>query len=218
MFGMSLESLIQIFEKSKSLDSRIKAAEDKAKLGSSISYWKEKQKNHRNKFFIFSTLSIILIGVLIFVLFYLLNTHNLQINTEINSSSQSTINNDINLKKEIEVESKKITSEDLNKNSSLYLDYSKLAWFALMIFASSSALWIIRISVKIALSNLHLSEDANERVVMIQTYLSFVQEGQIEEKDKEIILTSLFRPSNIGIIKDESSVTVMDILTAFKKN
>jgi uncharacterized membrane protein len=96
-------------------------------------------------------------------------------------------------------------------------DYSKLAWYILMIFASSSAFWIIRITVKIALSNLHLSEDAHERVVMIQTYLSFVKEGQIDENDKNLILSSLFRPSNIGIIKDESSVTVADIITAFKK-
>lgn len=96
-------------------------------------------------------------------------------------------------------------------------DLSTLSLYVFIIFASSSVFWIIRITVKIALSNLHLSEDAYERFVMIQTYLSFVQEGEIDEKDKELILSSLFRPSNIGIIKDESSVTVTDIITAFKK-
>jgi len=47
--------------------------------------------------------------------------------------------------------------------------------------------------------------------------LSFIQEGQIDEKDKNIILSSLFRPANAGIIKDESSVTVADIVMPFKK-
>ena len=40
---------------------------------------------------------------------------------------------------------------------------------------------------------------------------------KLDKKDKELILSSLFRPSNIGIIQDESSVTVTDIITAFKK-
>ena len=120
-------------------------------------------------------------------------------------------------KEESDEGSKKI-SEEKDENSLLKdFENSNLPWYFLMIFTSSSAFWIIRITVKIALSNLHLSEDAYERVVMIQTYLSFVKEGQIEENDKNLILSSLFRPSNIGIIQDESSVTVSDIITAFKK-
>ena len=120
-------------------------------------------------------------------------------------------------KEELDEESRKI-SEKKDENSLLKdFENSNLPWYFLMIFTTSSAFWIIRITVKIALSNLHLSEDAYERVVMIQTYLSFVKEGQIEKNDKNLILSSLFRTSNIGIIQDESSVTVSDIITTFKK-
>ena len=146
------------------------------------------------------------------ILFIALNNHEKQTNI----NKQVEITNDINTTTKVQEINE--NNNKLEEKSSFFdFDYSKLAWYILMIFASSSAFWIIRITVKIALSNLHLSEDANERVVMIQTYLSFINEGQINENDKNLILSSLFRSSNIGIIKDESSVTVADIIMAFKK-
>lgn len=206
------EQFNEIFEKAESLDNKIKAAEDKAKLNASVSYWKTKQKSHKTKFWWFGGGAIGFIVILVLILFIALNSHENQTNI----NKQIEITNDINTTTKIqEINENNNKLED--KSSFCDFDYSKLAWYILMIFASSSAFWIIRITVKIALSNLHLSEDAHERVVMIQTYLSFVNEGQIDEKDKKLILSSLFRPSNIGIIQDESSVTVADIITAFKK-
>lgn len=255
----------EIFEKAKTIDekceSTISAAEKRAELGASVSYWQQKQKTHMNKFKWFSATSICLIGILIFILFCALTYHennnkneikqeidkNTQIAKEVKDDGNTKIpeKNDIKSEpKELKVEkqgkdnkslaidinvqiekvtqmykeeSKEISEKNNENDSPKDFDYNKLAWYALMIFASSSAFWIIRITVKIALSNLHLSEDANERVVMIQTYLAFVKETEVKEKDKELILSSLFRPSNIGIIKDESSVTVTDIIMAFKK-
>jgi len=224
----------EIFKKAENLDSRIKAAEDKANLNASVSYWQTKQTNHRNKSIGFGLFAIGLIGLLIWILFFALNYHENQVNgskkTEVINMinkvvEAKTITRDTNKSQEKSISTAKQTQPEIEKvipqnkeeTKSFDFDYSKLAWYALMIFASSSVFWIIRITVKIALSNLHLSEDAHERVVMIQTYLSFVNEGQIDEKDKNLILSSLFRPSNIGIIKDESSVTIADIITAFKK-
>lgn len=213
-----------IIEKAQTLDSKIKAAEDKAKLGASTSYWKTKQDSHKKKFYIFGGISITLILLLISILSYIINSHYNQVNeknkTQISPSQSQKITkveSNTNKEKKNLKEPEKITSKNSDSISSLTFDFSKIGWYALMIFASSSIFWIIRITVKIALSNLHLSEDAYERVVMIQTYLSFIQEGEIEEKDKELILSSLFRQSNIGIIKDESSVTITDIISAVKK-
>ena len=206
------EQFNEIFEKAKSLDNKIKAVEDKAKLNASVSYWRIKQKSHKSKFWWFGAGAIGFIVILVLVLFIALNSHENQTNI----NKQIEITTDINTTTKVQ----KINENDnklQEKPNSFDFDYSRLAWYILMIFASSSAFWIIRITVKIALSNLHLSEDAHERVVMIQTYLSFVNEGQINEDDKNLILSSLFRPSNIGIINDESSVTVADIITAFKK-
>ena len=94
----------------------------------------------------------------------------------------------------------------------------KFLHYGFLILLSSMAIWFIRILMKITLSNYHLSIDANERVIMIRTYLSLIQEGaSYDEKDKKVILDNIFRPTNFGIIKDESSVTVTDIISSFKK-
>ncbi|MDD3598475.1 DUF6161 domain-containing protein [Sulfuricurvum sp.] len=203
------------------------AAVDYAQLDASVSYWKTKQGEHRKKFWRFGGGAIVLIAILIGILYATLYSHenlikNKKIISETNTSNEvpkiiQDINKSTNVTKQVLAEQKKDISNNEENSKCDDFDYSKLAWYILMIFASSSVFWIIRITVKIALSNLHLSEDAYERVVMIQTYLSFVKEGQISEDDKNLILSSLFRPSNIGIIKDESSVTVADIVTAFKK-
>lgn len=258
----------KIFEKSKTIDekceSTISAAEKRAELGASISYWQKKQEKHKEQFDKYKNIAISLIIGLVLILGVFIfcekkfgdNHFKDETKKEIdNKISESDGNNQLNEKKEIKSEPKELKVEKQGKdNKSLAIDInvqiekvtqtnkeelenglketsekkdensflkdfenSNLPWYFLMIFASSSAFWVIRITVKIALSNLHLSEDAHERVVMIQTYLAFVKETEVKEKDKELILSSLFRPSNIGIIQDESSVTVTDIITAFKK-
>lgn len=220
----------EIFVKSTKIDetykNTIQAAEDKAKLGASVSYWNEKKYKHKRQFWIFIGIAIFAIIALISVLFFVVQNHTVQINQSIKTETTTKNNNGLESGKTIKAK-KQQENESIQKNNIKSeakeeqkepFDYTKLAWYALILFASSSTFWIIRITVKIALSNLHLSEDAYERVVMIQTYLSFVQEGQLkDEKDKQLVLSPLFRPSNIGIIQDESSVTVADIVTAFKK-
>ena len=220
----------EILEKAKTaqqdyLNAKNAAIED-SKLKDSVKYWEEKQEKHEKQFDKYKSIAIGLIFGLVCVLSLILFLHNYQLDNkkiEIKQTAQSIKNEDNNLVKEkqnIKSESEfKAIIEKQDDNNLKDFDYSKLAWYALMIFASSSAFWIIRITVKIALSNLHLSEDAHERVVMIQTYLAFVKEGELKDgnEDKKLILSSLFRPSSIGIIQDESSVTVTDIITAFKK-
>lgn len=233
-FNTAKTELNEILSKSttaqQEFQSAKNAAVDYSKLNASVSYWQTKQAKHIKKFWYFIGGAILLIFLLVGLLFMALNYHNNQINeskkieiiNKINTTTETKkiiedSNKSINLIRQNQLEPKQTISNNKEETKIFDFDYSKLAWYILMIFASSSAFWIIRITVKIALSNLHLSEDAHERVVMIQTYLSFVKEGQIDENDKNLILSSLFRPSNIGIIKDESSVTVADIITAFKK-
>jgi hypothetical protein len=79
-------------------------------------------------------------------------------------------------------------------------------------------IWLIRILIKITLSNYHLSVDAKERVVMIRTYLSLLKEGEsFEKEDKKVMLDNIFRPTNFGIISDETSVTLTDVISSLKK-
>jgi hypothetical protein len=68
------------------------------------------------------------------------------------------------------------------------------------------SIWIVRLLVRMFLSNLHLSEDAAERRTMILTYLSMSREGsQFEAKDKNLILQHLFRSASDGLVKDDAA-------------
>lgn len=223
------EELSKILLRSQEAESNylatITAADNAIRLNLSVDYWKEKQIQHQKKFYIYGVISIILIFALIVALKILISNHNTEIDlneknisnsleiVETNPFLDKNISQAVTLKSATQDNNK--DSEILTQNSLAYIHF--FGWYALLIFASSSILWIIRIVVKIALSNLHLSEDAHERVVMIQTYLAFIKEGHgLEENDKQLILSSLFRPSNIGIIKDESSITVADIVSSLK--
>ncbi|MBC9797858.1 DUF6161 domain-containing protein [Sinomicrobium weinanense] len=87
--------------------------------------------------------------------------------------------------------------------------------YAVFLGALTLIVWIIRLLVKIFLSNLHLLSDAKERETMIMTYLAFEREEQVLSKeDKDLILPSIFRVSSNGIIKEDSSPNpIMNIVT-----
>lgn len=78
---------------------------------------------------------------------------------------------------------------------------------------TSLAVWVMRILVRIFLSNLHLATDAKERVTMITTYIAMLREKDgLKDEEKQLILQTVFRPSSTGIIKDEASPpTIVDI-------
>ena len=89
--------------------------------------------------------------------------------------------------------------------------------YALYFFLISILIWVSRIILKIALSNLHLSEEAREKKTMILTYLALITEGAgLKDDDRKLVLEAIFRPSTNGLIKDESNVTLLDIANIFK--
>jgi hypothetical protein len=87
---------------------------------------------------------------------------------------------------------------------------------SLILFAVFGA-WAGRLIVRLFLSNSHLATDAAERVVMTQTYLALVEESKLsDEKDRSLVLASLFRPGSDGIVKEESIPhPALDLLTRF---
>jgi hypothetical protein len=54
--------------------------------------------------------------------------------------------------------------------------------------------WVVRILVRLLLSNIHLLTDARERVTMVQTYLALLRRGKIKDDERMFILQTLFRP------------------------
>ncbi|MBL3557129.1 MULTISPECIES: DUF6161 domain-containing protein [Marinobacter] len=82
-----------------------------------------------------------------------------------------------------------------------------------MLAISTFGIWVTRLSAKIFISNLHLRTDADERVTMIQTYLALLREGSGPmDGERQLILQTLFRPSNTGFIKDDGPSSFHDVI------
>lgn len=70
--------------------------------------------------------------------------------------------------------------------------------------AAALVVWVLRILVRLFLSQVHLRSAAAERVVMANTYLALLKESAgIQEKDRELILAALFARTPSGLIKDD---------------
>jgi hypothetical protein len=67
-------------------------------------------------------------------------------------------------------------------------------------------------------SQKHLFLESQERQTMLKTFLAFMNEGNVEgTNDKRIILETLFRPSQTGIIKDHGPIVPADnVINVFK--
>ena len=91
--------------------------------------------------------------------------------------------------------------------SALYfLSTEPVSYFkvAIFLFLGTLFFWAMRVLVKLMLSNVHLEGDAHEREVMCQTYLALLRDKTgLEENDKKLILTTLFRPSSSGIMGED---------------
>lgn len=72
--------------------------------------------------------------------------------------------------------------------------------------AAFFGIWLERILVRLFVSNMHLATDAEERVTMLQTYLSIIREGSMfAPEDKKLILERLFHPATDGLVKDDAA-------------
>lgn len=70
--------------------------------------------------------------------------------------------------------------------------------------------WLIRVLVRLLLSNVHLYTDSSERRTMMLTYLALMHKKQLPNaNERELILQALFRPSSTGIVKDDGAPPFM---------
>ena len=76
---------------------------------------------------------------------------------------------------------------------------------ATLLLGATIGVWILRVLIRLLLSNYHLMSDANERKTMLLTYLALQQENKLPAGDSmHLILQALFRPTSMGIIKDDA--------------
>lgn len=81
------------------------------------------------------------------------------------------------------------------------------------------AFWVLRLLVRVFLSNLHLENDAAERVTMVKTYLALIRDGKLSSDSENLkaVLAALFRPTGDGIVKDEGiPPNMLELLTKLK--
>jgi hypothetical protein len=74
---------------------------------------------------------------------------------------------------------------------------------AVIVVTATLAFWLLRIVVRIFFSQIHLAQDAEERVTMVTTYLALSETGKFAASDLAIVLNALFRNAADGIVKDE---------------
>lgn len=74
-----------------------------------------------------------------------------------------------------------------------------------LLVAMSVALWMVRLPYRIYLSERHLALDASEKKAFAATYLSMKEGADVDPASEAIVLASLFRPTQDGIIKDDDS-------------
>ena len=75
-------------------------------------------------------------------------------------------------------------------------------------------IWVIRLLVKVTLSQLHLQTDAEERTVLANAYLALLQRDQaLRPEDREMVLQVLFRSAATGIVDDGGPATPIEIIT-----
>lgn len=189
----------EVLEKTKTLESEFENAKEAVlkniELKQATTYW-EKQAEKYDKKYKFYFKTNIGIGVtLIIIAFILINFTGLFI-TNIPDLGDKKITETIS----------QVT------HSASFFNY------IIFIMFTTIMVWMMKILVKIMLSNYHLAVDANERVIMINTYLVLLEDGKgFQETDRKVILDNIFRQTNHGIITDETSVTVADIVSSFKK-
>lgn len=78
-----------------------------------------------------------------------------------------------------------------------------------LLLAMSLLMWMARLQYRVHLSERHLALDASEKKAFAETYLAMKEGKDVSNNSEAIVLASLFRPTQDGIIRDDE--TGMDL-------
>lgn len=172
-----------------------------------VQYWKNRRKKHSIFVYVSGIVSIVLASMFFFGFITIVDTS--AIDTSILSSIKE------------KYESTQLANESISekvvavpKTNELVTKSDGIFRITILLLYTTIGFWFLRISTKIFLSNLHLRADADERVTMMEVYLSMMKENHLpDSKDRALILNSLFRSSATGYIKEDGPVGVADIIS-----
>jgi hypothetical protein len=81
----------------------------------------------------------------------------------------------------------------------------------------SLIMWAIRLQYRVYLSERHLSLDASEKQAFAETYLAMKEGEDVGDGNEAIVLASLFRPTQDGIISDDESTLDLSAVAILAK-
>lgn len=92
---------------------------------------------------------------------------------------------------------------------------------AIITIITSVAIYILRITVKMAMSSFHLARDAKERHNLSYFYLALINDKAITDKERALVINALFSRSDSGLLKNDAGPTmsgnVMDLVDTVTK-
>ncbi|MGM0947140.1 MAG: DUF6161 domain-containing protein [Bacteroidota bacterium] len=89
---------------------------------------------------------------------------------------------------------------------------SAIKWTIVYVTFISFLAFGIKTLSKLAYSTYHLKRDAEERHQLTYVYLSLVNDKKIDDKDRQLVLQSLFSRADTGLLKDDSSPTMPGLI------
>ena len=82
----------------------------------------------------------------------------------------------------------------------------------------SFLIYIIRIIIKIIISNQHMSMEYEQKAALTRFYQALIQDGkEVDKEEKLIIFNALFRKTDTGLIKSDNSSDTDTLLSQFSK-
>lgn len=84
---------------------------------------------------------------------------------------------------------------------------------AIITVIMSIAVYVLRLCVRMSTSSYHLARDAKERSKLTYFYLALIEKKAITEKERAIVLNSLFSRADTGLLKGDSSPTMSGNIT-----
>ena len=93
------------------------------------------------------------------------------------------------------------------------LNGEPLAVKAIIIFGLiiTGLFYLAKVFAKMTFSSFHLERDAEEREQLTMVYLALIKEGKISEKERDVMLQSIFSRVDTGILGEDSSPTMPTI-------
>lgn len=77
---------------------------------------------------------------------------------------------------------------------------------AIAVLAATLVFWLLRILVRVLLSNLHLETDMRARSTFVHTYLALLAEGGgVQDEDRALVIGLVFRPISDGLVRDDAT-------------